>query len=182
MTTRAATSLGPILLALLLATPLAAQRFGRDAADWYPLGGIEAWGDLAVVGERPAIEIKKVAEGGLAARAGLVPGDRIVAAGGKKLSGKSEEVVANLCEQIDKAEGRSPRGEFSNLVLEVQGTDGKSRKVDRPVRAPGSARARRRRRRRRPPRCSGGGARPSHGSRVRKGTSRSRSRTRTRPW
>lgn len=107
------------LVLAMLATPLLAQRYGGAGDDWYTIGGIQARGDVIVVDGRPAVEVKAVHEGGRAEKGGLLVGDRIVAAGGKRLEGEHDEVVLALCLAIEKAEEKKPRGPEVTVDLEV---------------------------------------------------------------
>jgi Family of unknown function (DUF6288) len=138
-------SLRPFLLVsfvlVFVAGNLEAQRFGRNQNDWYPLGGIEARGDVTSLKEKPAIEVKALAPEGLAAQGGLLVGDVILKAGGKKLKGDGDEIIDGFCALVEKAEAKRPaaRDEFGKIVLEVQGRDGKTRKVTVPLRPLGGS-------------------------------------------
>ncbi len=119
----------------LLVPTLDAQGFQRQQADDYPLGGIEAQGDVILGGKgKCAIVVKEVFDGGLAKKGGLLSGDRIIKAGGKKLAGKSpNEVIDFFCALVEKAEAKKPRGKWGLLKVTVE-RDGKTVKLKLPVR------------------------------------------------
>ena len=119
-------------------TPWAsAQRGPRGGEDWYPLGGLEAMGDIVDgPGKGSGIEVKRVHDGGPAAKGELQVGDVITHAG-KTLKGKPAEVIAQFAAAVEKAEAKGS-GKFGKLVLKVVTADGKKKKRTIPVRRLGS--------------------------------------------
>lgn len=117
-------------------TSVLAQRGFRNEPDYYPLGGIEAKGLVTATGKSQGIEVKEVLSKGLAEKSGLQVGDIILKAGGKKLSGKTDDDVINLfCALVEKAEAKKGGNKFGKIpVLIMDKKDQKKRKLDLKVR------------------------------------------------
>lgn len=97
----------------------------REKGDYYPLGGLAAWGDVDFLPDKktPVIVLKTVAKGGPADLAGLKEGDVIVSVDGKKFTKKGPEAVDELEAAIEDAEavkGKTPQ-KGGTLKLELQG-------------------------------------------------------------
>ncbi len=112
---------------------LAQRGFNREP-DYYPLGGIEAQGIVSGHDEDSGIEVKEVFPEGLAKKGGLQINDIIIKAGGKKLTGKTDDAIINkLCALIEKAEAKKTKEAFGKIILVVK-RQGKKTKVEVPVR------------------------------------------------
>ncbi len=117
-----------LILLLALATPVAAQGRPSAPADWTPLGGIGASGEVATTEQGLVFRLGVVADGGPAARAGLAVGDSIVSLGGKKLAGKGDPVL-RLHGAVEAAETKS--GSLAAVVVRKGGA--KKEKLTIPV-------------------------------------------------
>ncbi|HGY90562.1 MAG TPA: hypothetical protein ENK43_05255 [Planctomycetes bacterium] len=118
---------------VLAATPEArAQgRFGKESPHIYPLGGIEAVGEVLSGGW---IKVTTVADKGPAAKGKLRVGDVIQKVGGKKLAGDGNAVMLVFEAAVEAAEAKKK----GKLVLTVETTKGKTEKKTIPVKHLGS--------------------------------------------
>ncbi|MCB9834248.1 MAG: hypothetical protein H6807_17425 [Planctomycetes bacterium] len=122
---------------LLAAGLLEAQRpESMKTEDWYPLGGLEAEALVATVDKEQGAQIMALVPGGLAEKGGLLVGDLILVAGGKKLqSDEDDDLIDLLCAQIERAEaGKAKDGGLAELDLIVLRA-GKKEKIRLGVRA-----------------------------------------------
>lgn len=102
----------------------------------YPLGGIDAMGEVDDPKKGVEIRVSHVFPDGFAAKGGLEVGDVIVGAGKrKKFKKEGEEIIAELARAIEAAEAKKPGSgkEHHTLTLRIL-RGGMKNKIDVPVR------------------------------------------------